>query len=55
MDVSGTSESVTVAEALTWARVLLFVRTHGVAGLALVFAMYAMGVFDRAQTYGCGI
>ena len=44
-----------VGEVLTWARVLLFVRAHGVAGFALVVALYAMGFFTKAQTYGCGV
>ena len=41
--------------ALAFARVLLFVRAHGVAGVALLLAMYAMGFFSKAQTLGCGV
>ncbi len=51
---SGDSSSTT-GEALSWARVLLFVRAHGVAGFALIIALYAMGFFSRAQTFGCGV
>lgn len=40
---------------LTWARVLLFVRAHGVAGFALIVALYALGFFSKAQTFGCGV
>jgi len=54
-DPTGGDSSGTTGEALTWARVLLFVRAHGVAGFALIVALYAMGFFSRAQTFGCGV
>ena len=54
-DPGSDDTSGTTADALNWARVLLFVRTHGVAGFALIVALYAMGFFSRAQTFGCGV
>ncbi len=55
MDPGSGEDSGTTADALNWARVLLFVRAHGVAGFALIVALYAMGFFSRAQTFGCGV
>lgn len=49
------TETTTTEAALFFARAVLFVRTHGLAGLALIAALYAMGFFSRAQTLGCGV
>jgi hypothetical protein len=41
--------------ALSWARVLLFAKQHGiVAGLCLVMA-YQLGIMASAQSYMCGV
>lgn len=54
-DPGSEDSSGTTAAALNWARVLLFVRAHGVAGFALIVALYALGFFSKAQTFGCGV
>jgi len=54
MVIADTSEDEPPS-AIAFARALLFVRTHGIAGFALLLAMYAMGFFSKAQTLGCGV
>lgn len=49
------SSGISGVQALNWARVLLFVKQHGVAGAALIAALWAVGFFSKAQSYGCGI
>jgi len=45
----------TALPALSWARVLLFAKQHGVvAGLCLVMA-YQIGMIAQAQSYMCGV
>jgi len=41
--------------ALTWARVLLLAKQHGLVGLLCVAMVYQMGVLSSAQSYMCGV
>ncbi len=41
--------------ALTWARVLLVLKQHGVLGALVVLMVYQMGLLGSAQSYMCGI
>jgi len=60
MDPAGTSSPTddlvaSSLPALSWARVLLFAKEHGlVAGLCLAMA-YQIGFMSSAQSYMCGI
>ncbi len=41
--------------ALTWARVLLVMKQHGVVGALVILMIYQMGLLASAQSYMCGV
>ncbi len=41
--------------ALTWARVLLVAKQHGVVGALCVLMIYQLGLLASAQSYMCGV
>ncbi len=41
--------------ALSWARVLLVAKQHGVVGALCVLMIYQMGLLASAQSYMCGV
>ncbi len=41
--------------ALTWARVLLVAKQHGVVGALVVLMIYQLGLLASAQSYMCGV
>ncbi len=41
--------------ALTWARVLLVMKQHGVVGALVVLMIYQLGLLASAQSYMCGV
>lgn len=41
--------------ALTWARVLLVAKQHGIVGALCVLMVYQMGLLASAQNYMCGV
>ncbi len=60
MDPAGTSsttdELVTSAlPALSWARVLLIAKQHGVVAALCLLMAYQIGVISQAQSYVCGV
>ena len=59
-DPAGTSSSsdveiVSPLSALSWARVLLFARQHGVVAALCLMMLYQLGVMATAQNYVCGV
>ncbi len=55
-DTSATDEIVTsMVPALSWARVLLFAKQHGVVAALCLLMAYQIGVIAQAQTYVCGV
>ncbi len=41
--------------ALTWARVLLLAKQHGVVAALCVLMVYQVGLMAKAQSYMCGV
>ncbi len=41
--------------ALTWARVLLVAKQHGVVAALCVLMIYQLGLIASAQSYMCGV
>jgi len=41
--------------ALTWARVLLVTKQHGLVGLLTLAMIYQLGILAKAQTAMCGV
>lgn len=41
--------------ALTWARVLLFAKQHGVVAALCFLMAYQIGMISQAQSYMCGV
>ena len=41
--------------ALTWARVLLVAKQHGVVGALCILMLYQLEIFASAQSYMCGV
>ncbi len=41
--------------ALTWARVLLVAKQHGVVGALCILMIYQLGLIASAQSYMCGV
>ena len=41
--------------ALTWARVLLFAKQHGVVAALCLLMAYQIGLMASAQQYMCGV
>jgi ABC-type phosphate/phosphonate transport system permease subunit len=41
--------------ALTWARVLLVAKQHGIVGALCALMIYQMGLLASAQNYMCGV
>ncbi len=41
--------------ALTWARVLLFAKQHGVVAALCLLMAYQIGLMASAQQYVCGV
>lgn len=53
---SATDELVTSAlPALTWARVLLLAKQHGVVAALCFLMAYQIGLMSQAQEYVCGV
>jgi len=53
---SATDEIVaSTVPALTWARVLLVAKQHGIVGALCVLMIYQVGLLASAQNYMCGI
>ncbi len=41
--------------ALTWARVLLVAKQHGIVGALCILMLYQLEIFASAQSYMCGV
>ena len=41
--------------ALSWSRVLLVAKQHGIVGALCVLMVYQMGLLASAQNYMCGV
>jgi hypothetical protein len=41
--------------ALSWARVLLFGKQHGVVAALVLITIYQVGLIAQAQQYVCGV
>ena len=41
--------------ALSWARVLLFAKQHGIVAALCLMMAYQIGVISQAQSYMCGV
>ena len=41
--------------ALSWARVLLVAKQHGVVGALCILMIYQLGLLASAQSYMCGV
>jgi hypothetical protein len=59
MDSAGTSsptDEVVISSlpALSWARVLLVAKQHGVVGALCILMLYQLEIFASAQSYMCG-
>ena len=53
---SPTDELVTSSlSALSWARVLLFAKQHGVVAALCLLMAYQVGIIASAQSYMCGV
>ena len=53
---SATDDFVTSAlPALSWARVLLFAKQHGVVAALCLLMAYQIGLMASAQQYVCGV
>lgn len=56
IDSSPTDDLVTsMMPALSWARVLLVAKQHGVVGLLTLAMVYQLGMLASAQDYVCGV
>ena len=56
LQTSATDELVTSAlPALSWARVLLFAKQHGVVAALCLLMAYQIGLMSQAQSYVCGV
>ncbi len=60
MDPKGASSTTdeivaSTLPALTWARVLLVAKQHGVVGALCVLMIYQLGLLANAQSYMCGV
>ncbi len=45
----------TTMPAISWARVLLIAKQHGVVGALCLLMLYQLEVFASAQSYMCGV
>ena len=55
-DTSATDDIVTsMVPALSWARVLLFAKQHGVVAALCLLMAYQIGLMASAQQYVCGV
>ncbi len=57
VDTSSTTDEIVASTlpALSWARILLLTKQHGVvAGLCVLMA-YQIGLIAQAQSYMCGV
>ncbi len=56
-DTSSTTDEIVASSlpALSWARVLLVAKQHGVVGALCVLMIYQMGLLASAQSYMCGV
>ncbi len=56
-DTSFTTDEIVASSlpALSWARVLLVAKQHGVVGALCVLMIYQMGLLASAQSYMCGV
>jgi len=55
-DTSATDDLVTsMVPALSWARVLLFAKQHGVVAALCLLMAYQIGLMASAQQYVCGV
>lgn len=53
---SASDELVTsVLPALSWARVLLLAKQHGVVAALCLLMAYQIGLMSQAQSYVCGV
>ena len=60
MDLNGASSTTdeivaSTLPALSWARVLLVAKQHGIVGALCVLMIYQMGLLASAQNYMCGV
>ncbi len=46
---------ISTLPALSWARVLLFAKQHGVVSALVVLMAYQIGLMSSAQQYVCGV
>ncbi len=55
-DTSATDDLVTsMVPALSWARVLLLAKQHGVVAALCFLMAYQIGLMSQAQSYVCGV
>ncbi len=52
---SNNAEIVSPLSALSWARVLLFAKQHGVVAALCLLMAYQIGLMASAQQYLCGV
>ncbi len=57
VDTSSTTDELvaSILPALSWARVLLFAKQHGVVAALCVLMAYQVGLMAQAQSYMCGV
>ncbi len=46
---------ISTLPALSWARVLLFAKQHGVVACLCLLMAYQIGIISSAQQYVCGV
>ncbi len=56
-DTSSATDEVVASTlpALSWARVLLVAKQHGVVGALCILMLYQLEIFASAQNYMCGV
>ncbi len=56
-DTSSTTDEIVASTlpALSWARVLLLAKQHGVVAALCVLMAYQVGLMAQAQSYMCGV
>ncbi len=57
VDTSSTTDELVASTlpALSWARVLLLAKQHGVVAALCVLMAYQVGLMSQAQSYMCGV